>query len=117
MYMPQLKCNNFMELLKGIVGNDYHMRQFDNQGLYIYIYTKQMINEMKDELTSGVKRTAAEGSGHTGLWFPVIGLDDDLVALHQPLTDKLLKHLRCTHHRSFILPPETQTEALKIIKT
>lgn len=56
--------------------------------------------------TSGVQRAAAEWCSHGGLLLPVMGLDDDLVALHQSLTDKLLKHLRSTHHRGFILSPE-----------
>lgn len=56
--------------------------------------------------TSGVQRAAAEWCSHGRLLLPVMGLDDDLVALHQSLTDKLLKHLRSTHHRGFILSPE-----------
>lgn len=66
---------------------------------------------MKIEFTSRVKRAAAKWCGHRGLWFLFMGLDDDLVALHQSLTDKLLKHLRRTHHWSFIFPPEKKSEA------
>ena len=61
---------------------------------------------MKHQFTSGVKRAAAQWCGHSRLWFPVIWLDDDLVALHQPLTDKLLKHLSGIHHWTFIFTPE-----------
>lgn len=90
-----------MELLKGILGNNYHMR-------ILNIY-KHKTSYIKHIFTSGIKRAAAKRRGHRGLRFPVIGLDDDLVALHQPLTDKLLKYLRRTHYWGFILPPEKET--------
>lgn len=74
------------------------------------ICAKDKHADRKYELTSGVKRAAAKWCSHRGLWFPVIGLDNNLVALHQPLTDKLLKHLTCTHCWGFIFPPEKQSE-------
>lgn len=59
----------------------------------------------RNQVTSGVERAAAEGSGHRRLSLPAVGLHDELVALHQPLADELLKDLRGTHDWAFVLPP------------
>lgn len=59
----------------------------------------------KNQFTSGIQRAAAERRRCRGLSFPAVGLHDELVALHQPLADELLKHLRRTHHGAFVLPP------------
>lgn len=70
-----------------------------------------------NQVTSGIKRAAAERSGYRGLSLPAVVLDDELVALHQPLADKLLKDLRGTHHRAFILPPGRESHTPAHIST
>lgn len=72
---------------------------------------------MKHELTPGVERAAAQRGVGGRLRLPVVGLHDDLVALHQPLTDELLKHLNRTHHRSFIFTPGNTSTLILIIWT
>lgn len=70
----------------------------------LYIAARVKMNYAR--FTAGIKGAAAEGRSHSWWSFPAVGLNDDLVALHQPLTDKLFKHTRCADHRSFVITPE-----------
>lgn len=94
-----------MEQLKGFVTCSLRISVCNKIRLDHKHFTHRT-NDMIRLFTSGVQRAAAQWCSHGGLWLPVVVLDDDLVALHQSLTNKLLKHLRSTHHWSFILSPE-----------
>lgn len=57
-------------------------------------------------LTSTVKGTAAERGWHSRSWLLRFGLHNNLIALHETLTNKLLKHLLGCHLHSFLISPE-----------
>lgn len=61
-------------------------------------------------LTSTVKGTAAEWGWHSCGWFLWFGLHDNLIALHETLTNELLKHLLGCHLHSFLISPEHKGE-------
>lgn len=67
--------------------------------------TKDWIVNTKS-LTSTVKGTAAERGWHSCGWFLWFGLHNNLIALHETLTNKLLKHLLGCHLHSFLISPE-----------
>lgn len=56
-------------------------------------------------LTSAVEGTAAERGWHGWGRLLRFGLHNNLIALHETLTNKLLKHLLGCHLHSFLIPP------------
>lgn len=62
-------------------------------------------------LTSAVEGTAAERWWHSWGCLLWLGLHNNLIALHETLTNELLKHLLGCHLHSFLIPPAHKGEA------
>lgn len=66
-----------------------------------------------ESLTSAVQGAAAERGRHGRGWLLWLGLHNNLIALHEPLANELLKHLLGCHLHSFLIPPERRLRGLE----